>query len=287
MALPIAATKCVVFLGYQDGPEGTARIKAFGTGFFLKGGRKVVPGGCYLVTAKHVAEKLDPPFVIRLNKKGGGAGIHEIEKIGEIKWYTHKDSTVDIAVTPFEPPDWADVVPFSADHSLRVFKMESKRIDAGDLTYVVGLFHLLHGKEENLPVVHTGRIAMLPKTERIPVDGQEVEGYLVQANTLSGCSGSPVFAQRTLAVQIPTNMLNEKYHKDTKPLNADIAGSLWLLGVWQSSWKVKGSQIVSVTADVNDTNTELAPLGIGVVVPAIKLLQVLDDPELRARRSGG
>lgn len=284
VALSRDVRKCVVFLGEQV-QEGLSHIKPYGTGFLLRGGKKVLSGGAYLVTAKHVAKQLDPPFVIRLNKKGGGAELYEIKRPSDIRWTFHPDDSVDLAATPFEVPDWADVTYFSADHVLRPEKMESKRIDAGDAAYVVGLFHLLHGTEENRPIVHTGHIAMLPEDEKIPVSDKEVEGYLVQANAISGCSGSPVFAQRSLSVLVPPQMLRGSIHKDATPVAGEIPGSIWLLGVWSSSWKVQGSQIVSVRNDADNVAGGAAPLGMGVVVPASKLIELLEDAELADARA--
>lgn len=139
MAISEAARKCVVFLGYPDGVHGTNRIIPRGTGFFVHGG-KLLGGGSYLVTARHVAEKLDPPFVIRLNKKGGGADVIEVDRSEHIRWRYHSDSTVDLAVAPLDPPQWADVIHFSVDHFLREMKLKSKNIGPGDTTYTVGLF---------------------------------------------------------------------------------------------------------------------------------------------------
>jgi hypothetical protein len=280
MALSKNARSCVVFIGTRTEREGGARIKPLGTAFFFNGGRHL-GGGTYLVTAGHVARKLiNGPWVLRMNKQGGGAGLIEINRADDVIWRYHNDETVDLAVTQLAVPEWADVIPFSADNSLHPFKMKSKKIDAGDLAFVVGLFHLLHGKEENRPIVHSGHIAMLPGEERIPVTDQdgntiEVEGYLVETNAISGCSGSPVFAVRGLDVRVPPSMFKDPETLGDKPLNGEIPGSLWLLGVWQSSWKVKGTRIVAARTDGEDPAGGMAPLGMGVVVPISKLFEIL------------
>jgi hypothetical protein len=276
--------KCVVFLGSAIGAEEDAHISPAGTGFLIQGGKKFMRGGTYLVTARHVADQLPYPFSIRLNKKGGGAGLHTIETKDRIKWHKHPDDTVDLAITPYEVPEWADTIYFSLDHALRQEKMETKRIGAGDIAYVVGLFHLLKGEERNLPIVHTGHIAMLPGDEKIPVEGKQVEGYLVQANAISGCSGSPVFVRRGLSVLLPPQLLDRRAHNDSSPLVGEVAGSAWLLGVWQSSWKVKGSEIVSVKSDSDGSFKTMAPLGMGVVVPMSKVIEILEIPELANAR---
>lgn len=289
MVIPEYVRKCVVFLGFQDGPAGTARIIPSGTGFLLSGG-KLLGGGSYLVTSRHVAQKLDPPFVIRLNKKGGGADVVEVQREDDMIWHFPADKAVDLAIASFVAPQWADAHYWKADHVLREFKMGTKNIGAGDPAYVVGLFHFLHGTEKNRPVVYTGHVAMLPEDEKIPVEGVEVEGYLVQANAISGCSGAPVFAQRVIPVNVPNSMLEHKTDKPDYALKGDIPGSLWLLGVWQSSWKVKGAEIVAIKIDDSGSDNAAseragpAPLGMGVVVPAYKLIELLETAPLKAAR---
>lgn len=273
VALSEDARRCVVFLGSQEGPSGTARIRPTGTGFFIRGGN-LLGGGSYLVTARHIAEQLDPPFVIRLNRKGGGADVREIARPGDIEWQFHDDDTVDLAVAALDAPDWANVAHISADHFARTEKMYEKNIGAGDPAYVVGLFHYLHGKEENRPVVFSGNVALLPENEPIPVNGKYVNGYLVQANAISGCSGAPVFVGRT----IPITVQDQK----SPVLQGWVQGSIWLLGVWQSSWKVRGAEIVTAGNDAQAGDR--APLGMGVVVPVDRLLEILNKPDLRRAR---
>lgn len=46
---------------------------------------------------------------------------------------------------------------------------DGHNIGIGDMCYTIGLFHLLSGKKRNLPIVHTGNIALLPEDEKISV----------------------------------------------------------------------------------------------------------------------
>jgi hypothetical protein len=96
----------------------------------------------------------------------------------------------------------------------------------------------------------------------IPVDGSRVEGYLMQANAISGCSGAPVFSTRTVILKLPKHKV------------AGSSGNLNLIGVWSSSWKVKQSEIVAVRSDARDART-LPPFGMGVVTPLSKLVDIL------------
>jgi hypothetical protein len=208
--------KATVFLGEEIADEsGESAIDPQATGFFVvwqsDSGRPIdMEGeatGIYLITARHVAEPLGSHFAIRFNKKGGGS---DIERIENARWTFHPDETVDVAVLHCGYPDWADCVPVPgrmlSRPTLEPYRtvrkddliMNEPDLGIGDIAYVVGLFPLLHGKKVNLPVVHTGHIALLPEDERIPVRNRitnkrhDIEGYLVEAHGLEGLSGAPV-----------------------------------------------------------------------------------------------
>lgn len=265
--------KSVVFLGWQKaGPIDEAPIDPKGTAFFVTLSEKD-DGTALLVTARHVAEKLHAPFVIRLNKKGGGAALHHIENKTDIHWCYHPtDPTIDIAVAPLALPSWSEGVAYLAT-SLRGADTEAwNDIGPGDDVFVIGLFHLHHGTRENLPIVHSGKIAMMPTDEKIPVDGMDREGYLVQANAISGCSGSPVYVIRSRTIKFPAVSFIASDNR------------LAMLGVWSSSWKVNRSEIVSVRTDDDDSTGTLAPLGMGIVTPGVRLAEILEGDELKRAR---
>lgn len=269
MRLDDEIKKCVVFLGELGvGPADEAPFVPKGTGFLIVGSQKY--GACiYLVTAKHIAEKLHPPFAIRFNKKGGGADLVHFDRPEDIDWCFHPtDETVDIAVAPCMTPDWADSRGLRASDVIEVHPKELASIGPGCIAYVVGLFHLHRGKKSNQPIVHVGNVAMLASDERVPVDGELVRAHLVQVNAISGCSGSPVFATRTVAVEYGENCI------------MGTAKSTSLLGVWSAAWKVKGSEITTVRTDDN-VEGDLAPLGMGVVTPAEYLVEILLSDKLK------
>jgi hypothetical protein len=263
------ARDCVVFLGWQmAGPVDVAPIDPKGTGF-LMAGDPALGQEPMLVTARHVAEKLDPPFVIRMNKKGGGSDLVHIERPTDIKWCFHPtDPTVDIAVAPFAIPNWADVTCYATNHFLGHDVDHLKNIHVGDAACIVGLFHHHYGDQKNQPIVHTGHIAMLP-SDPIPADGVKRRGYLVEINGISGCSGSPVFALNSVEL----NLGEDKF--------IAYGSQVALIGVWSSSWKVKSSEITTVRTDDDDEAGTLAPLGMGIVTPAVYLAEILGGDEFK------
>jgi hypothetical protein len=276
MALSENIRRCVVFLGGQGaGPIDEAPIVPKGTAFVMHGGKELGPGA-FLVTAKHVAQKTDPPFVIRINKTGGGADLVHVDHTSDIRWCYHPtDKTADVAVAAIDLPSWADLSSYGTDGVLVSDLPNIAAIGARDIAFVVGLFHLHSGKRSNLPIVHTGHIAMLPGAELIPVEDTKVEGYLVQTNAISGCSGSPVFACNMLFTEWSGRKL------------AVYEGRASLIGVWSASWKVKRSEIVAVRTDDGDEEDEkgtLAPLGMGIVTPVSKLADILRGEELMQSR---
>jgi hypothetical protein len=243
----------VVFLGFQkEGPIDEASIYPRGVGFLLWG-RVKEGGGTYLVTAKHVAEQLDPPFVIRFNRLGGGSGLVHIDDPSSIRWFTHPDESVDLAVAPIEKPEWSDNVRYHLDDVIEYDHIRTET-GAGDSVFISGLFHFVHGAKRNLPVIYLGHVALMPSDDRIPIEGRpDIEAYLVQANPISGCSGAPVWVHQAVQIEPPQG-------DSTDPLTFWAEGRLSLLGFWSSSWKVRGSEVVMVTTDnsMEDSSGNLA-----------------------------
>ena len=184
--------KCVVYLGVRAEPGSETEIAPEGTGFFVSLDE---PGGSYLVTVGHVADALGESFVIQFNEKGG---LGRNCQIDDPEWQF--DRSCDLATLALYPPDWADCIPVPRNRFLTEQWMTDQDIGAGDLVHIVGAFRLLHGEHKNLPLVHTGHVALLPEDEPIPIDGlkeiTEIRGYLAQVPTLRGSSGSPVFVRR-------------------------------------------------------------------------------------------
>lgn len=277
--------KSVVYLGYEL-PGADSEIDPCGTGFLIANGE---PGGSYLVTAAHVALELeDGPFDIRLNQKPDSkrpdvlpsGRLHRIDKA---KWFYHPtDKTVDVAVMPFNAPNWADVVWWKARHFATAFKVKTKDLGPGDFTYVVGILPRMKGTKRNMPAVHTGHIVLMGDGEKVTIKDwrdktdksktMEIDAYLVQAIALPGSSGSPVFARRSLQHKLELPDL------DQNPVKAAIPGSLWFLGIWRGAW------FGTAPSDLHIPEHARVPYGFGTVVPAPKINEILDQPALAEMR---
>ena len=263
------ALKSVVFFGRDEQTaDGDVQVSYRGTGFFARR-----QGFTYLFTARHVAQQLDGlPFVIRFNLPDGTSHPEQIDRL---KWYHHTDPNVDVSVAFYCPPRHYDVVPIDTN----IFIQEDWADDygAGDEVQVVGLFRLVVGADRNLPFVHTGHIALCPtKGETIPLRDLgtkrllNVEGYLIEVQTLDGISGSPVFARRSIKAR---NMEG--------PTFAIAYGEVSFLGLYAGSWDGAPGEIL---ANDRGLNGPRVPVGMGVVVPAHKLLQGLAMPKMKAER---
>lgn len=59
-----------------------------------------------------------------------------------------------------------------------------------------------------------------------------------------------------------------------------MTGRAVLMGIWSGSWKVDGTQVVFAHTE-GTTKSLAAPLGIGVVVPAQKLAELIVSAPLQ------
>ena len=277
--------RCVVFLGVQDGTPGGSGIKCLGTAFLL-----VYKQSKYLVTVKHVALGLgDLPFLIRLNRQDGtSTNVNVDADLIDLKWYFHEtDDDVDLAVLPFQyalREAGYDCLMIPDGYIADASKIVSESIGAGDLCYTVGLFRLMAGQKRNLPVIHVGNVALMPNDERVKVQDwndpsgrkrRSIEAYLVEAQSLQGLSGSPVFVRPAFDVDF------ERMFEGTDNRTMLLRTTLFLLGVWQGAWDAKPDEVLAV-----EQGHELrVPVGMGVVVPVTKLVELLEGEELKRLRA--
>jgi len=264
--------KCVAFVGEMIGPDAPGDL--LGTGFFLS----VPPespklqefGFGYFVTARHVAAALEDRYLyIRVNKIGGGTT--DFQNVVGKHWYLHPtDKTADVAVIPLATQPNADFKSIGIEELGTLEKLARLQIGIGDEVFSVGLFTPVgENTSTNIPIVRYGTIAMMPP-EQIQTDLGYADAYIVEARSLGGLSGSPVFARPTMKIDIPEVCGINKM--------LGVAPGSILLGVMQSHWDVKESEMNEVHF-VNDRKRGVN-YGMAVVVPASKILDILNRPEL-------
>jgi hypothetical protein len=275
MRIPDDIKKCVCFVGFinQKSPDQSEYI---GTGF-LVGVKGSLPGSkfIYLVTAKHVASRLETAkeVVMRFNTKTGSS-IELVAKNGEMRWHYHlSDEAADVAVAAVgidaKTFDFTSILP---EMFVDPEDIIPHGIGAGDTVVITGLFSYHAGLEKNLPIVRTGNIAMMPDERIHTKDFGKMEAYLIEARSIGGLSGSPVFVLKELY----PGVLPEK------DLTKISTHRIFLLGLIQGHWNLKeGSEITAISQDAFG---ERINTGIAIVTPAHKIKEILNSDALTTER---
>jgi hypothetical protein len=269
------ARKSVVFFGKKT----VGGIEYRGTGFlaYFVDGDVWCP---YLVTCRHVAAHLRGEFFLRLNLKdvtGDAPGSIE-HPVESADWSFHPDESVDLAACPLAlGVEIYDHLYYPVD---RVAVREN--VWTGDPINIVGLFRLHQGERKMMPIVHTGNVALLADaSERVPITDRTTgvktlaEAYLVEAQTLEGLSGSPVFVREIVPVAGARNGSKGMY---------GLFGDLWLLGLYSGAWDGRPGEILANDRSLH--GLERVPIGIGIVVPGDTIKEfIVSDPKLTKFRS--
>ena len=265
MRIPDQLIKCVAFIArYPEEQFG-------GTGFIV--GVKQEPRMilCHLVTAKHVAEAIEPgEAIFAVNGKDGSPFFL---RTGDQKWFYHptEPEHVDVAVMPIGSPRFNEYdVSYVQEETFADDSVIAKYgIGLGDETITIGLFTRFVGSTHLIPIVRTGNIAMMPR-DKVPVKQfGEMEAYLAEGRSIGGLSGSPVFCRSTVNMPMQT--------EDGKRAHLSGLGPLHFLGLMHGHWDLPLSFSSAEQA-------EAVNMGVSIVVPAKKIRETLYHPELVAMR---
>jgi hypothetical protein len=255
----------VLFLGNKDAKSGKfiPRATAFVVAIY-EGGL----GFRFVVTAEHnivfFAEH-GWDIYVRTNLKDGG--VRE-DNWSKGIWHFHPDpasTDVAIAAIDFLPDEeFKNLVLRTPlpDRGIGATSqvMQEIKLGLGDEVFIVGLFRSHHGLQRNVPIIRIGNLAMMRGEPVYTKYCGYTDAYLVEARSISGLSGSPVFIHWPIAGQpgaTQFKLLGLMHgHFDIKNLNEDT---------------VVDSD-ASVTSGINT--------GIGVVIPVEKILETIDQPEL-------
>ncbi len=268
--------KSVVFIGLED-PKSPSGFNCSGTGFLIA--HDDMP---YIVTARHVMTGLKgKDLVVRVNRGGQAVLI----KATDIKWYTPEDDTVDLALSPFgfRKDSGFDALQMPTDIFLDDDSDDRGNIGVGSQCYTVGLFHFIHGTKQNVPFVYSGNIAaILPKGELVPVHDPfwgatvQTEAHLIECRALRGASGSPVYVRPEMTVFGVKDDLG-----GTNNVSWPQA-KVHLFGLFVGSWSLPPSE--ELKGEIPKNGNLTVPAGVGVVVPAEKIIQLLEQTDVREAR---
>lgn len=224
----------------------------------------------YIITNRHVIE--DGNTVIRVNRKKGGFICHETD---ERDWLFHPEGD-DVAALLLTPNiSVLDVQLVPRHMSMTPDLIQQAEIGPGDEAYTIGRFVSHEGRAQNTPVVRFGCLAQMPHE---PIRSQHPSGpfeqisFLVEARSIPGFSGSPVFVHIPAGASRPGKSFLESY-TDTQT---------WLLGVdWAhlNSWEPARDEFGNELPFKVRANP-----GMMAVVPAWRLDQLLDGEEMKERR---
>jgi hypothetical protein len=271
--VPEEVRKCVIFLQYQSG-QGP---QFAGTAFLVALKDELNPGEwfTYAVTAKHVIEFIrenspDDDVHVRANLSAGGTATFAAHAS---LWLPHPtDSTTDVAVLEWPDDDGFDVLKFPLPYAAATeVEMRQAGIGVGDEVFLVGLFHLHHGRDRNIPIVRVGNIAAMPEEPvQVGTGGELMDAYLIEARSIGGLSGSPVFVQPGGAplMNFPETPL--------------AVPAIFLLGLMHGHWNIDAAQIDDGLS--GEATRERLNTGIGVVVPITKVLETIQQERLAQRR---
>jgi trypsin-like peptidase len=229
----------------------------------------------YFVTAKHVASDLkDRDICFSANKKGGGI-TYDIPRIAPV-WYLHPtDSNADVAVIQVAlSPTLLDTSLVSIDSFALPQRLNELNVGIGNDVYSIGLFSPFPGNDKNIPIVRFGNVSMMP-AETIQTDLGHTEMYLVEARSIGGMSGSPVFVRPTLSMQIA--------RRNGPSVTGFLPGTgETLLGMAQGHWDIREEDINK--ASFTQDRKRGVNYGIALVVPAFKIYETIYQPGLVAMR---
>jgi len=275
MTLPVVPDellKCVVFLGFKD-EHGDDRF--MGTAFWVARPRsEEFPNrfrATYLVSAAHVIEDIkkrvgENSFVqFRVNLKAGG---QKWEKAPVCCWRSHSDLGADLAVFKIDLNvdlwdhfAWGEEAFVTKDTAMLD---GGRRIEHGDEISIAGLFSSRAGTQRNIPIVRTAHVAALPDEPIRNKDGHPMEGvYLVECRSIGGLSGSPVFYDVYAA--------KTKHLGETRVVRTQVK---WrLMGFMHGHFNAP--DVMPDVASEAEREKILLNMGIAIVVPAVKISEVL------------
>jgi hypothetical protein len=125
-----------------------------------------------------------------------------------------------------------------------------------------------------MPIVRTGTIAAMPE-ERINSDFGLIDAYLVEARSINGLSGSPVFVSTGFK-----SLVDGKQYVQWGRVG------FYLLGLMQGHWDAPIPDVDDVLEDAPPQRTsekkgKFVNTGIAIVVPATKILEIIQQPMMR------
>jgi|SRR5579863_8118955 len=211
--IPEALTNSIVYL-YEDTLASEQGEDAGGSGFLLAMSSEVRPPAMhvYAVTNAHVIETGCTCVRINLRYSSGTSKV-ETFAFGDADWVKHESHDLAVCQLPVDfYPDHYSISLIGTSFLVTEERFIKHNIGPGDELVYIGRFMGHAGKLQNLPSVRFGTISMNPNVDE-PVEyicnGRQRKqvGFLVEARSRSGYSGSPVFFLEQHAINSPRTVM--------------------------------------------------------------------------------
>lgn len=244
-------------------------VRLAGTAFFIS---RNIPDSdrmfTHVVTARHVIDGIRAfgirEVLLRINCTDGVARWLPTPLED---WVSHPSANnVDVAVfsqsCAFDQ-NW-DQLTFDVGDCATDEVITREEIGLGSEVFVIGLFSHHFGRDRNLPIVRTGNIAAMPEE---PVQARgfgSMDVYLIEARSIGGLSGSPVFWRPPLLRRAADDAV-EVLRKEHR---------CYLLGIVHGHFEDRGK------AGPEESGVGSVNVGIGIVVPAHQIIATLQHPKV-------
>jgi len=237
---------------YRNKVDAQTNAAAGGSGFLVgyveEDGNTI--NHVYAVTNAHVIR--GGYTVIRLNTV---SGTHDILELPQNAWVEHPDGD-DIAVCCTSLSPTHDFKFVLSDAFVTEDKLHRYNIGIGDEVFMVGRLIGHAGTKKNLPIARFGSVSSLPLEDLKNFCGKYRPHFLVEVRSVSGFSGSPVFVYDA---PVPPSLVDVRKERFSN----------MLLGIDSGHMPTSDNQMSA---------------GIAGIVPAWKLLELLNRPEFKEQR---
>lgn len=264
--------KCVVFVAAK---KHDGEMVYLGSAFFLATLDESLAeennDEFYAVTALHVIElaknKLSVEEIyLRLN----GYDEPFWAPIPISAWSSHpNDKSIDVAVVRVKLPPKLDHMVVGRSALVTEELLAKQEVGLGDEVFIVGLYRHHKGKLKNIPIVRVGNLACMSE-EKIATDTQfgAIDAYLIEARSIGGLSGSPVF-------------VNLNRPRTIGGITQLTGSGVYLLGLIHGHVDVKGHTVDADTEPPADAKPAPSHVntGIAIVVPTVKLVSTVSEYE--------
>jgi hypothetical protein len=221
----------------------------------------------YVVTNAHAVEG-QPSLAVRINLRAGGFDVMTIPRE---EWITHPDRD-DVAAAGLPGNPAYQYAAVNRSMMLTRELLDHWDFGPGDEVFFIGRYKDHEGKAHNVPTVRSGILSAFPAEPiKQAARDHDQETVLVEARSLSGYSGSPVFISHSPYIE-------KSPEPDGPPLVHGVTGGpCFLLGIdWgHQSWTEPVREPVYNRPVSERTYVQLNS-GMMMVVPAAKLLSLLD-----------